>query len=119
MALIIIAVIANIVVEENKRTISLMKVMGYKNKNISKIVLNIYTPFVIIAYLLSIPAMIALLKWIISMLVGDINMVIPITLSWPMALIGLIGLVVAYYVAIKLSRKVLNKVPLAVALKRE
>lgn len=119
MALIIIAVIANIVVEENKRTISLMKVMGYKNKNISKIVLNIYTPFVIIAYLLSIPAMIALLKWIISMLVGDINMVIPITLSWPMALIGLIGLVVAYYVAINLSRKVLNKVPLAVALKRE
>jgi len=119
MALIIIAVIANIVVEENKRTISLMKVMGYKNKTISKIVLNIYTPFVIVAYLLSIPAMIALLKWIINMLVGDMNMVIPITLSWPMALVGLIGLVFAYYVAINLSRKILNKVPLAVALKRE
>lgn len=119
MALIIIAVIANIVVEENKRTISLMKVMGYKNKNISKIVLNIYTPFVIVAYLLSIPAMIALLKWIISMLIGDMNMVIPITLSFPMALLGLIGLIVAYYIAINLSRKVLNKVPLAVALKRE
>ena len=119
MALVIIAVIANIVVEENKRTISLMKVMGYKNKSISSIVLNIYTPFVIVSYLLSIPAMIALLKRIISLLIGDMNMVIPITLSWQKALIGLIGLLIAYYFAVNLSRKVLNKVPLAVALKRE
>lgn len=119
MALIIIAVIANIVVEENKRTISLMKVMGYNNKKISRIVLNIYTPFVIVAYLLSIPCMISLLKWIISLLVGDMNMVIPVTLSPVMAIIGLIGLVTAYYLAIAISRRVLNKVPLAVALKRE
>ncbi len=119
MALIIIAVIANIVVEENKRTISLMKVMGYNNKKISRIVLNIYTPFVIIAYLLSIPCMISLLKWIISLLVGDMDMVIPVTFSPVMALIGLIGLVFAYYLAIAISRRVLNKVPLAVALKRE
>lgn len=119
MALIIIAVIANIVVEENKRTISLMKVMGYDNKRISKIVLNIYTPFVIIAYLLSIPCMISLLKWIINLLIGDMDMVIPVTFSPMMVLIGLLGLVLAYYLAIAISRRVLNKVPLAVALKRE
>lgn len=119
MALIIIAVIANIVVEENKKTISLMKVMGYKNKKISRIVLNIYTPFVILSYLLSIPIMITLLKWIVSLLVGDMNMAIPISLSPVMALIGLLGLVLAYYIAISLSKNVLNKVPLAVALKRE
>lgn len=119
MALIIIAVIANIVVEENKKTISLMKVMGYKNKKISGIVLNIYTPIVIIAYLLSIPAMIYLLKWIVSLLVSDVQMSIPITISPFMAMIGLLGLLVSYYIAINLSRKTLNKVPLAVALKRE
>ena len=119
MALIIIAVIANIVVEENKKIISLMKVMGYENKKISKIVLNIYTPFVIISYLLSIPVMIGILKWIINLLMGDTQMVIPITLSPLLALIGLVGLLIAYYIAIALSRRVLNKIPLAVALKRE
>ncbi|MDD3341210.1 MAG: ABC transporter permease [Bacilli bacterium] len=119
MAFIIIAVIANIVVEENKKTISLMKVLGYKNKEISKVVLNIYTPFVIIAYLLSIPCMISLLKWIVSFLVGDMNLAIPISLSPYMAGLGLLGLVVAYYLAIFISRRVLNQVPLAVALKRE
>lgn len=96
-----------------------MKVMGYKNKKISRIVLNIYTPFVILSYLLSIPIMITLLKWIVSLLVGDMNMAIPISLSPVMALIGLLGLVLAYYIAISLSKNVLNKVPLAVALKRE
>lgn len=119
MALIIIAVIANIVVEENKKTISLMKVMGYDNKRISRIVLNIYTPFVIISYLLSIPVMIWLLKWIIGLLAGDTDMVIPVTLSPTMAIIGLIALLFAYYLSITISRRVLNKVPLAVALKRE
>jgi len=119
MAFVIILVIASIIVEENKKTISLMKVMGYKNKEVSNIVLNIYTPFVIIAYLLSIPAMKSLLKAIVNALVADTEITIPITLSFTDAMIGLIALLFAYYIAISVSRKTLNKVPLAVALKRE
>ena len=53
------------------------------------------------------------------MIVGDIEITIPITISPIMAGIGLVGLLVAYYIAIGLSKRVLNKVPLAVALKRE
>lgn len=119
MALIIIAVIANIVVEENKKTISLMKVLGYNNKRISKIVLNIYTPFIVVAYILSIPAMIKILKLIVEALVGDIGVTIPIEADPLISLLGLIGLLVAYYIAINISKKVLNKIPLAIALKRE
>ena len=119
MAFVIIAVIANIVVEENKKIISLMKVMGYKNNKISSIVLNIYTPIIIIAYFLSIPAMIKLLEKIVSVIAGDMEMTIPITLEPSLAIVGLIGLLVAYYIAVGLSKKVLNKIPLAVALKRE
>jgi len=119
MTLIIIAVIANIVVEENKKTISLLKVMGYKNKRISNIVLNIYTPAIIIAYLISIPVMMNILKAIINAITGDIKISIPIEISPYMAGLGLLGLLIAYYVAIGLSKRVLNKIPLAVALKRE
>ena len=93
--------------------------MGYQNKKISSIVLNIYTPIIIISYLLSIPAMTSLLKKIVAVLAGDMEMTIPISLSPFLVIIGLIGLVVAYYIAIFLSKKVLNKIPLAVALKRE
>ncbi|MEG0282073.1 MAG: ABC transporter permease [Clostridia bacterium] len=119
MALIIIAVIANIVIEENKKTISLMKVMGYENKRISAVVLNIYTPFVIVAYLASIPVMKGILVLIIKTLTKDLDFAIPIELSMFKAAVGLVGLLIAYYGAIFASRKVLNKVPLATALKRE
>ena len=119
MALIIIMVIANIVVEENKKTISLMKVLGYENKRISKIVLNIYTPFIIIAYLISIPVMTKILKMIVKALLGDTKITIPIEADPVMLGFGLIGLLAAYYLALALSKKVLNKIPLAIALKRE
>lgn len=119
MAFVIIAVIANIVVEENKKIISLMKVMGYKNKKISSIVLNIYTLIIIIAYLLSIPVTKEILKKIVSVLAGDMEMTIPISLEPSLAIIGLIALLTAYYIAVGLSKRVLNKIPLAVALKRE
>ncbi len=119
MAFIIISVIASIIVEENKKTISLMKVMGYKSKEISSIVLNIYTPFVILAYLLAIPTMTSLLKWIVAQLVGDMQITIPISISFMHAMIGLLALLVAYYIAIFIAKRVLNKIPLAVALKRE
>lgn len=119
MAFVIILVIANIVVEENKKIISLMKVMGYKNKKISSIVLNVYTPIIIISYLLSIPAMIKVLEKIVSVLAGDMEMTIPITLSPSMAILGLVGLLIAYYIAVAMSKRVLNKIPLSIALKRE
>ena len=119
MALVIILIIANVVVEENKKTISLMKVMGYDDKSVSSIVLNIYTPFIIIAYLLSIPVMKKLLEFIVSKLTGSMDFAIPIEFSWVKALIGLAGLLVSYFVAIFISRRTLNKVPLSVALKRE
>ncbi len=119
MVFIIIAVIASIVVEENKKTISLMKVMGYDDKKISKIILNIYTPFIIVAYLLSVPVMINILKVIVRALVQDIEMTIPISISPLQVIFGLLCLLIAYYVAIGLSKKSLKKVPLSIALKRE
>lgn len=119
MALIIIAVVGNIVIQENKKTISLMKVMGYNNKQIKKIVLNIYTPFVVIAYLFSVPITIKLLKLILTVLVKDMEMSLPINVSLLEILGGLIIILINYYIAIGLSKKTLNKTPLAIALKRE
>ena len=119
MCLIIIAVIANIVVEENKKTISLMKVLGYNNKKISNIVLNIYTPFIIVAYIISIPVMIKILKAIVAALVGDIGITIPIEADLFTSIMGLVGLLIAYFIAVEISKKALNKIPLSIALKRE
>ena len=79
--------------------------MGYEDRKISNIILNIYTPFIIIAYFLSIPVMIKILKLIVSALVGDIEIAIPIEITPIQVLIGLAGLLIAYYIAISLSKR--------------
>lgn len=119
MVFIIVLIIANIVIEENKRTISLMKVLGYKNREINSIVLNMYTPFIIIAYIISIPVMIKILNKIVETLTKNIDFTIPITLSYEKALLGLIILLLGYYIAMFISKRSLKKIPLAVSLKRE
>ncbi|MDD2625467.1 MAG: ABC transporter permease [Bacilli bacterium] len=119
MVFIIVLIIANIVIEENKKTISLMRVLGYKKKEINSIVLNMYTPFIIISYILSIPAMIYLLEKIVEILMKDIDFALPITISYIKAFIGLLILLVGYYLAMYISKRTLKRIPLSVALKRE
>lgn len=119
MIFIIVLIIANIVIEENRRTIALMKAIGYKKKEINSIVLNMYTPFIIISYIISIPVMIKILEYIVSILSKDIGLAIPISISYLKAFIGLLILLVGYYIAMFISKRTLNKIPLAVALKRE
>ena len=119
MALVIISVVSNIVVDENRKHISLMKVMGYQDKEISSVILNIYTPFVVIAYLLSIPAMIGILRFIVRLLARELDFSLPIGIRLGSALLGLGVILGAYFIALFLSRRALNKVSLAEALKRE
>ena len=119
MAFIIILIITNIIVDENKKIIALMKVMGYSDKDISDISLNIYTPIIIITYLLSIPVTIKLLRLIITLTSEDMNMTIPINYDIKSMIIGLVMMLGSYFGALFISKKSLRKIPLAVALKRE
>ncbi|MCK9199469.1 MAG: hypothetical protein M0P49_07695, partial [Bacilli bacterium] len=77
------------------------------------------TPFVLIAYLLSIPAMKGILRFIISLVARDLDFSVPIELSLQGALLGLAVIMAAYFIALSMSRKALNRVSLAEALKRE
>ena len=63
--------------------------------------------------------MMQILNMIVKALVGDIEMTIPITITPMQIMIGLVGLLLAYYIAIALSKRVLKRVPLSIALKRE
>jgi len=119
MAFLIMLVIANVIVEENRKNISLMKVLGYKNKEIGDIILNIYTPFIIFAYLISIPAMVYLIRYILDILADDIGFIIPVSISFFQGFVGLIAILIAYYLGIGFSKRVLNKISLSEALKRE
>ncbi|MFT4006700.1 MAG: ABC transporter permease [Lacrimispora sp.] len=54
IGMIIIYVVTSMIVEENKSTISLMRIFGYRKKEVNSLILNSSTIVVVIGYLLGI-----------------------------------------------------------------
>lgn len=57
LGLIIIYIVTGLVVDESRTSISLMKVFGYRQKEIGKLILSSNTLIVVVGYLLGIPAL--------------------------------------------------------------
>lgn len=117
MSFIIMLSISNIIVLENKKIIALMKVMGYNKKKIKDIVLNIYTPVIILSYFLAIPFTINFLRYFMNKL--DIGMLFTININITQIIIGLILVLGIYFISIMVAQKSLDKISLSVLLKRE
>ncbi|SFA97309.1 MULTISPECIES: FtsX-like permease family protein [unclassified Bacillus (in: firmicutes)] len=119
IGLIIITLLTNLMVEENENTISLLKVMGYTEKEIAKLMLHIYTPIVFIAYFLGIPAAFWSVKAMFMTVAKDADFAMPISVEPYMTVLGFIMILTTYYVSLLLSKKKLSKISLQEVLKKQ
>jgi putative ABC transport system permease protein len=115
----LIALLSNLVIEENAAKISLLKVMGFTKREVDRMVLNIYTPFILLAIALSIPLAILLMKTIFYFIFGGYNVAFPIKMTVIQIVLSALTIFVGYLLSLRLNRKALNKIPLTIALKRE
>ncbi|UOQ42628.1 ABC transporter permease [Halobacillus salinarum] len=81
IGVIVLTLLTNLIVEENSPSISLFKVMGYTNQEVSKLVLNVYTPVVFLSYFISIPLAVLGLKATFNSLVEQTGFLLPTTLT--------------------------------------
>lgn len=114
---LIMILITMFIIDENQKQISILKVMGYKEKEISKMVLTIYFPFVIFAYLLSIPVTKELVSYIMVLIASELPMAIPTDFTFIQATVGIIIVLITYQVAMKCSKMRLDKISLNEILK--
>lgn len=119
IGLIILGLITNLIVHENSGTISLMKIMGYRKNEISRLLLNIYTPVVLISYLIGIPVSVYALKNMMSRIAETVNFSYPINMNLTIAVIGFVVIGLTYYGALYFSRRSINKIALIEALKKQ
>ena len=61
IGVIVIYVVTSLIVEEYKSSISLMKIFGYRKKEINSLLLNSSTIVVVIGYIMGIPLILAAL----------------------------------------------------------
>jgi putative ABC transport system permease protein len=117
LGLIIIFLVTGMIIEENRITISLFKVLGYRPKEVNKLVLNSNTPVVVIGYLIGIPVLLASVTAFMQSLTENLQMTIPARLnSWYM-LLGFAVVMLTYQIAKRLSKRKVDRIPMSDALK--
>ncbi|MBH0229790.1 ABC transporter permease [Halobacillus yeomjeoni] len=119
IGVIVLTLLTNLIVEENSPSISLFKVMGYHDKEVSKLVLSVYTPVVMLSFFASIPLAVLSLEGTMNSLVKETGFLMPTEVSWWMVLIGFSIITFTYALSLTLSKQKLKKVSLQEALKKQ
>ncbi len=119
LSLIIISVMTNFTIEENFRNISLLKVMGYEKKEVSKMVLKVFGPVVLFAAIIAYPVVISILKLMFLLLAETMGVVIPVSFNLIDWAIGTGAVFIAYLISLQISKRGLKKISLQEALKED
>lgn len=117
IGLIVIYVVTALTIEENKENISLMKVLGYKNKEVYSLILNSSSFIVVLGYILGVPMLLTSMHALFKSMTKDMNVSFPVTINYIYVVVGFIIIYLTYELSNLLSRKKVNNISMAEALK--
>ncbi|MEL7565625.1 MAG: ABC transporter permease [Dehalobacterium sp.] len=117
IAVIIIFLVTSLMIDESWNTISLLKVLGYRGKELAKLILNSSTPAVFIGFWLGLPLMLAFGNNLYGYVAEMINMVIPMIVNPLYVLISFVLIFAVYEITKRLCGRKLAKISMSEALK--
>ncbi|WML37653.1 ABC transporter permease [Clostridium sp. OS1-26] len=117
IGLIVIYVVTSLIIEENKETISLMKVLGYRKKEIYSLILNSSSFIVVIGYILGVSLLLASLSAMFKSITKNMSVSFPVTINYIYVLVGFIIIYLTYELSKLLSRRKITRISMAEALK--
>ncbi|WEG13346.1 ABC transporter permease [Pullulanibacillus sp. KACC 23026] len=118
IAIIIIYILISLLIEENTFKISLLKVIGYEDRRIQRMMVDYNFIFVIIGFLIGIPFTTYSMSVMMTSIMADMNLSIPVKINAINIGIGLFILLVSYFVSILLNRRKLNQISMKDAINR-
>ncbi|MFL0194051.1 ABC transporter permease [Clostridium sp. WILCCON 0269] len=117
IGLIVIYVVTSLIIEENKMNISLMKILGYRRKEINSLILNSSSIIIIVGYIIGIPLILASMDLLFRSLTESIKLAIPITINYSYVIVGFVVVYLTYELSKALNRKKIYKISMSEALK--
>jgi putative ABC transport system permease protein len=117
IAVIIIFLVTSLMIDESRNTVSLLKVLGYRNNELAKLILNSSTPVVFIGFWLGLPLMLAFGNNLYGYVAETINMVIPMIVNPLHVLISFMLIFAVYGITKRLCGRKLAKISMSEALK--
>lgn len=117
IAVIVIFLVTSLMIDESRNTISLLKVLGYRRKELAKLILNSSTPAVFIGFWLGLPLMLAFGNNLNGYVTEMINMLIPMIVNPLYVLISFVLIFAVYEITKRLCGRKLAKISMSEALK--
>jgi putative ABC transport system permease protein len=117
IAVIVIFLVTSLMIDERRNTISLLKVLGYRGKELAKLILNSSAPVVFIGFWLGLPFMMAFGNNLQGYVAEAINMLIPMIVNPLYVLISFAVIFAMYEVTKRLCGRKLAKISMSEALK--
>ncbi len=117
VGLIIIYIVTGLVVDESWANIALMKVFGYREKEINRLILDSNTLIVVTGYLLGIPALLGTVGLFYQSLTESLQLILPVKPNLWSMILGLIVVMLTYELAKRMCRKKVARIPMSEALK--
>ena len=117
MAVIILYLVTSLMIDESRNTVSLFKILGYRDKELKKLLLNSATPAVLFGFVLGIPFMLAFGNYLFGYIAEIVNMVVPMMVI-PLHILFSFALMLGVYELTKgLCGRRLSKISMGEALK--
>jgi putative ABC transport system permease protein len=117
VALIILYLVTSLAIEENRNTISLFKVFGYRRGEIRSLILNSSTFIVVAGFLIGIPIAVASMGSLYGYLGNMINLVLPPIVSPIYIIISFVAIMMTYQLSKSMCAKNIDAVSMSEALK--
>ncbi|NRT75702.1 ABC transporter permease [Clostridium beijerinckii] len=117
IGLIVIYVVTSLTIEENKDNISLLKVLGYRKKEIYSLILNSSRFIVVLGYILGVPLLLGSLTALFKSMTKEMSISFHVTLDNIYIIIGFVIIYLTFELSKLFIRKKINKISMAEALK--
>ena len=117
VALIILYLVTSLIIEENRKTISLFRVFGYRRNEIKSMILNSSTFVIVAGFIIAIPIMAASMGAMYGYIGNMINLVLPTIISPLYVAVCFVVIMLTYQLSKLLCSKRVNEVSMNEALK--
>lgn len=117
IGLIVIYVVTSMIIEENKESISLMKVFGYRKREVYSLILNSSSFIIILGYIIGVPLLLVSLSALYSSVTKSMNITFPITIDYNYIIIGFIIIYFTFELSKAFSKRKINRISMTEALK--
>jgi len=119
IGLIIIYILASISIDENKGNIALMKVFGYKKKEINQLMINGSRIVVVLGFVIGVPVAYLSIGSALTFIFELLGLNIMPRLDWYFILLGFAMIFLAFELSKAMCVKKIGKVPMSEALKSQ